>query len=101
MNSSHGLVEDSSAVRYSTDADGRFTLSGSGEDAKNIAVSCRAVDLWIVPAPSADEAAKGFEIRLPEPGKLIVHYDIPGGAEEATIFLQLHTWDREGWQGVD
>ncbi len=101
MNSSRGLVEDQSARRDSTDAEGRFTLTGIGEDAKNIAVSCQTVDLWILPAPATDEAAKDFEIRLPEPGKLIVHYDIPGGPEEATIFLQLHTWDREGWKGVD
>ncbi len=101
MNGAHGEVEDGSAGRHSTDADGKFTLTGIGEDAKNIAISCSAVDLWIVPAPETDEAAKNFEIRLPEPGKLIVHYGIPGGPEETTIFLQLHTWDREGWKGVD
>jgi hypothetical protein len=101
MNSSHGLVEDKSAARYTTDAEGRFMLAGIGEDARGIAVSSRTLDLWIVPAPATDEAAKDFEIRLPEAGKLIVHYDIPGAAEETTIFLQLHTWDREGWKGVD
>lgn len=101
MNSSQGPVEDHSAGHHATDADGRFTLTGIGEDAMCIAVSCTTVDLWIVPAPTTDEAEKDFEIRLPEPGKLIVHYDIPGGPEETTIFLQLHTWDREGWKGVD
>lgn len=100
-NGAYGRREDKSVVRYSTDADGRFTLTGVGEDAKSIAVCCPEVDLWIVPVPPADQIPNGLEIRLPEPGKLIVHYDISGEPDVAELFLQLHTWGIEGWTGVD
>jgi hypothetical protein len=41
-----------------------------------------------------------LEIRLPQPGKLIAHYDIVGAPDKARLFLQFDTWDNPGWSSV-
>jgi uncharacterized protein (TIGR03067 family) len=96
----HDGEEDKKAIRVATDADGAFTVTGIGEDAQRIAVSCAALDLWVVAVPKGDAATDNMEIRLPQPGKLIVHYDIAGASDKAKLFMQLHTWDMPGWSGV-
>jgi beta-lactamase regulating signal transducer with metallopeptidase domain len=82
-----GWHEDTSVVRFVTDAGGRFTVDGISEAAHMIAVSCPAVDLQIVEAPLASQPQKDLEIRLRQPGKLIVHYDIDGAPDEAHFEL--------------
>ena len=54
-----------------------------------------------MPAPeaSADENAE-FAIRLPEPGRLAVKYDIDGGAAETTLLLQMLHRDEPTWRGI-
>lgn len=94
-----GFVEDTKAIRVATDADGAFTVTGIGDDAQRIAITSSAIDLWVVPVPKGD-GADSLEIRLPQPGKLVVHYDIPGAPEHAKLLLQLHTWEMPGWSGV-
>ncbi len=86
------MMEDKSVAKTTTDADGRFELSGG--DATRIVVSAPRLDFWVVPAPK-DAAGKDseFTIKLPAPGRLVVKYDIPGGASEAKLFLQVNTWD--------
>jgi len=96
----HGDAENKNAIRFSTDADGAFTVTGIGEDAQRIAITCSAVDLWVVSVPKGDAAIENLEVRLPQPGKLVVHYDIAGAPDKTTLFMQLHTWDRPGWSGV-
>ena len=93
-----GFVEDHKPVRFAADADGAFTVTGIGVDDQRIAVTSAALDLWVVPVPA--ESAGKFEIRLPQPGTLLVHYDIPGAPENAKTFLQLHTWEMPEWKGV-
>lgn len=93
-----GFVEDHKPVRFATDADGAFTVIGIGVDDQRIAVTSAALDLWVVPVPP--ENADPFEIRLPQPGTLLVHYDISGAPENAKTFLQLHTWEMPEWKGV-
>ena len=95
-----GGEENKNAIRVATDADGAFTVTGIGEDAQRIAISCAAVDLWVVAVPKGDAAVENLEVRLPQPGKLIVHYDIAGAPEKAALFMQLHTWEMPGWSGV-
>ena len=97
----HGeLGEDKKAIRVATDADGAFTVTGIGEDAQRIAITSSALDLWVVPVPKGDAANDNLEIRLPQPGKLVVHYDIAGAPDKARLFMQLHTWEMPGWRGV-
>jgi uncharacterized protein (TIGR03067 family) len=96
----HEGAENKNAIRVATDADGAFTVTGIGEDAQRIAISCAAVDLWVVTVPKGDAAIENLEVRLPQPGKLIVHYDIAGAPEKTRLFMQLHTWDRPGWSGI-
>ncbi len=74
-------------ARFATDADGKFTVTGVGWDAKYLAISCAALDLWVVPAPSPGLQQGDFEVRLPQPGKLVVRYDIAGGANSAMVAL--------------
>ena len=96
----HEGAEDKNAIRVATDADGAFTVTGIGDDAQPIAITCAAVDLWVVSVPKGDAAVENLEVRLPEPGKLIVHYDIAGAPDKARLFMQLHTWEMPGWSGV-
>lgn len=93
-----GFVEDRKAVRFTTDAAGAFTVTGVGDENHCLAVTCSAIDFWVVdtwaiPVPAADAERADFRIQLPQPGKLVVHYDVPGAPEKADVFLQYHTWD--------
>ena len=96
----HDGAEDKKAGRVATDADGAFTVTGIGEDAQRIAISCAAVDLWVVTVPKGDAGVDNLEVRLPQPGKLVVHYDIAGAPDKAGLFIQYHTWETPGWSGV-
>jgi len=92
--------ENKKALRIATDADGAFTVTGIGEDASRLAITCPALDLWVVPVPAAESAPENLEIRLPPPGRLVVRYDIAGAPDKARLFMQLHTWEMDGWSGV-
>jgi beta-lactamase regulating signal transducer with metallopeptidase domain/protocatechuate 3,4-dioxygenase beta subunit len=88
-----GLHEDKKAVRFITDVSGAFIVTGIAEDRHHIAVTCPGLDLWVVEVPKEGGNIDDLTIRLPEPGKLVVHYDIPGAPEKAEIFLQYKTWE--------
>ncbi len=85
--------EEPSATKTTTDAQGRFTLTGNGGDAALVAVSCPALDVWVVPVP---EDGRELTIRLPRPGGLEIHYDLPGADPEGEIVIQLTEprWER-------
>jgi hypothetical protein len=88
--------EDDTVTRATTDAAGRFALTGAGaDDFRKVAVSAPKLDLWIVPAPPE---GKELDITLPEPGQLVIRYDIDGAEPEATVSLQLLREGREGWE---
>ena len=98
-------TEDKTVTKTTTDADGRFTLPGG--DAKRIVVSAPRLDFWVVavldwvPVAKGDPVARPeFTIKLPEPGRLVVKYDIPGGDAKAKLFLQVNTWDAPLSSGI-
>ncbi len=91
--------EDKSVTRAQTDKDGRFTLTGSGDDVDRVAVSTPGLDLWVVPTP--DDVKAPVAIRLPRPAKLTIKYDIPGAAEEGKFFIQMTTYEMPGWSGIN
>jgi hypothetical protein len=93
-----GGEEDKTVTRAVTDSEGRFALTGAGAEATTVAVSAPAFDLWLVPAPPV---GKELEVFLPEPGRLVLRYDIDGGEPEATLCLQLNRGGRQGWAGAD
>jgi hypothetical protein len=95
-----GFVDDTKAVRVATDANGFFSITGIGEKGQRLAITCPAVDLWVVPLPEDDAARNKLDIHLPQPGKLVVHYDIVGAPEQSRIILQFHTWELPGWDGA-
>jgi beta-lactamase regulating signal transducer with metallopeptidase domain/Leucine-rich repeat (LRR) protein len=96
--------EDPTVTRATTDAAGRFELPGGGRSAKAIAVSAPNVDLWVVPPPKPDTTDE-LTIKLPEPGRLIVKYDIDGSPAKAPLSLQMVTWETPpldpSWKGID
>jgi beta-lactamase regulating signal transducer with metallopeptidase domain/Leucine-rich repeat (LRR) protein len=84
-----------------TDAAGRFSLQGLGEDpSRLIAMSDdgQMVQPMLLPAGTKD-----IKISLPKPASLIVHYDIPGDTPELHFSLQLQTNNIEVplWDGVE
>ncbi|MDB5352667.1 MAG: hypothetical protein JWN86_3914 [Planctomycetota bacterium] len=93
--------EDKTVTRALTESDGHFTVSGAGEDVTRLAVSCAVMDLWIVPVPKTTDAEKPLVVRLPEPGRLTIKYDIPGSAPEGVFFLQMLTHEIPEWLGID
>jgi len=93
-------VEDSNTVRVATDAAGAFAITGLGGDAQRIAVTSSALDLWVVPVPQGEDANVNLDIHLPQPGKLVVHYDIAGAPDKAKLFMRLYDWEIPGWSGV-
>jgi hypothetical protein len=94
-------AEDRLAIRAATDAAGAFNVTGIGDDAQRLAISCSAIDLWVASVPTDKPLTDGLDIHLPEPGKLVVHYEIDGAPETARLFMQLHTWEMPGWSGVE
>src|SRR5262249_49184809 len=52
------------------------------------------------PAP-LPEGGKETVIRLPPPTRVEIEYDIEGGEEEASVFLQLVMHEVETWKGVE
>lgn len=109
--------EDKTARGVKTDANGRFELTLSvaaepkqpaGDDPApatepkvvrpGLAVSSPAIDVWPVPLPEGNEAAV---IRLPAPTRVEIDYDIEGGEEEASVFLQSVMFEVEAWKGVE
>ena len=83
--------------RATTDADGRFALSGAGEPDEHVAVSTSSLNVWLT---STGEAGRELTIHLPQPATLSVHYDIEGAAEEALVRVELVTWDMPEWKGA-
>jgi len=77
--------EDTQVPAGRTDKEGRFSLTESAEQATQIAVTCRSLDLWIAQVPEMGEEAT---IRLPQPARLVMRYDIEGGESETTLHLE-------------
>jgi beta-lactamase regulating signal transducer with metallopeptidase domain len=91
--------EETAATKSATDAEGRFAIAGRGDGQDRVAVSAPGVlDLWVVPAPPPGEE---LTVRLPEPGRLVLRYDIEGSDDEARFLLQHHTWEQKGWDRLD
>lgn len=101
--------EDQTVRGTKTDAEGRFELAvgvpaervpgaSDAASASSVAVSSPALDAWPAPIPAGDAE---MEIRLPVPTRVEIRYDIEGGEDEASIFLQsvMHTVDT--WKHVE
>ncbi len=80
-----------------TDADGRFEMSGGGEDSQSIFVTAPSLFVWRADLPKPGREAV---IRLPEPAMLHIRYDIEGAPEEARVRIELRTWDMPEWKGA-
>ena len=56
-------------------------------------------DLIIAPAAPPGPSHRAI-IRLPEPAKLHIRYDIEGGPPAAQVRIELRTWDMPKWKAV-
>src|SRR6185295_8956286 len=83
-----------------TDATGHFSLRGVvGKRPRVVVVSA---DGHMAKAVQASGTDQDLKITLPEPGTLIVHFDIPGDEAEARVEAGLRTDDLEMplWKNV-
>jgi hypothetical protein len=107
--------EDKTVRGVKTDAEGHFEISvgeaaapdktatdGSAAPAAGkkpgLVVSTPALDAWPAPLPEGDAEAV---IRLPSPTRVEIDYDIEGGEDEATVFLQSVMHEVEAWKGFE
>jgi hypothetical protein len=81
-----------------TDDKGVFKLRGMPRETSTVIIVAQSVRPWPVEVKNLDEP---IEVKLPEPGKLRVRYDIEGAAAEGTIHLHIKSWEMPGWKGVD
>ncbi|HUS48018.1 MAG TPA: carboxypeptidase-like regulatory domain-containing protein [Phycisphaerae bacterium] len=87
-----GMFRGSKAV---TDKDGRFTITGAGGAKDRLVVAAGGL-VWLAqPQPGKEQA-----VRLPQPGKVSIAYDIEGAAQEGLFRLGLKTWEMPDWKGV-
>ena len=88
LNLRDGIAEDITRSTATTDAEGRFGLSGVEGAEQNLVVVSDIVQVWSVPIT---EPGQEMKIVLPEPATLVVHYDIPGDTEQAQLWLQFRS----------
>jgi hypothetical protein len=93
----NGEPEGFTGSRARTDKDGRFALTGAGAERASVVVSSKALHAWRAEGP---EAGKEVTIKLPEPARLVLRYDIEGDEAQGHFRLELKTWDMPGWKGT-
>lgn len=88
---------DKTFTRSLSAHDGRFAMTG-GDDDDRLVVSAPGLDFWVVPLPKDPNAP--CDVRLPEPGRLTIEFDIAGAAAEGIFFLQMLTHEVPGWEEI-
>lgn len=86
---------DDSRVRAVTDASGRFEMTVG--EAKRLAVSSPKIDAW---PGELGEGMKETVIKLPDPGRVIVNFDIEGAGETGKVFWQFLGHSTPGFEGI-
>jgi hypothetical protein len=84
--------------KATTDAEGRFTITGVDETSTCLLVSALPAFLWTAPVPQTSDE---MEIRLPTPGSLTIRYDIEGDDPEAAVHIVLRPEGIKGLEKVD
>jgi len=84
-----------SGSRATTDAQGRFSLSGAGGAQGRLVIASALLAVWTAPVPEPGTEAT---IKLPEPAMLKVRSDIKGAGGQVRLHLHLKTWEMEGWK---
>ncbi len=96
---SFDMGEDKTIARSKTADDGRFAILGAGDDIEHLAISAPGLDVWVVPLP--ENTAAPCNVRLPEPCRLTIKYEIAGAAAEGEFYLQMLTHENGEWVGVN
>ena len=112
--------EDKTVRSVKTDAKGRFELTVGDAPAPSrpapdktapdgnaaaavgsrpgLVVSTPALDAWPAPLPEGDAEAV---IRLPSPTRVEIDYDIEGGEDEVSVFVQSVMHEVDAWKGFE
>ena len=93
----NGELERFDGPKTVTDADGRFLVHGAKGKATRVIVSAPSLQLWNAPLPQEGESAT---IRLPQPARLVLKYDIEGDVPEVQGHVHMKTWEMADWKGV-
>ncbi len=91
-----GKAEHFSGSTATTDAQGRFSLSGAGGAEGRLVIASAPLAVWTAAVP---EPGKEATIKLPEPALLKVRSEISGAGGQVRLHLELKTWEMEGWKG--
>lgn len=87
--------ENKSAKSVLTDASGRFEIPAG--EAKSLAVSCEAFDVW----PTEIAAEGETTIKLPQPSRVEVELNIDGAGDDGVFFYQLLGYQMKGFERLE
>jgi len=93
-----GKPENFGGSTTKADDKGDFRLRGLPKDAVTVFVVAQSVRPWPVEVKTSDDP---IEIKLPEPGKLRIKYDIEGASAVGTVHLHIKSWEMPAFKGVD
>jgi hypothetical protein len=93
-----GKPEYFGGSKTTTDEKGQFRLRGIPKETSTVFVVAQSVRPWPVEVKSVEEP---IEVKLPEPGKLHVKYDIEGATAVGAIHLHIKSWEMPAFKGVD
>lgn len=93
-----GKPEYFGGSKTTTDEKGQFRLRGMPKETSTVFVVAQSVRPWPMEVKSVEEP---IEVKLPEPGKLHVKYDIEGATAVGAIHLHIKSWEMPAFKGVD
>ena len=93
-----GKPENFAGSTAKTDDKGIFKLRGMPKEPATVFVVAATIRPWPVEVKNLEEP---IEVKLPEPGKLHLKYDIEGAPAIGTVHLHIKSWEMPGWKGVD
>jgi len=81
-----------------TDDKGNFKLRGLPKDPATVFVVAQSIRPWPIEVKNTEDP---IEVKLPEPGKLHIKYDIEGATAVGAIHLAIKSWEMPAFKGVD
>ena len=93
-----GKPEYFGGTQTNTDDKGVFKIRGIPKEGATVFVVAPTVRPWPIAVKNVEDP---IEIKLPEPGKLHIKYDIEGAAATGAIHLHIKSWEMPAFKGVD
>ncbi len=93
-----GKPEYFGGSKTTTDEKGEFRLRGMPKETATVFVVAPTIRPWPVEVKNLDEP---IEVKLPQPGKLHIKYDIEGAPAVGKVHLHIKSWEMPAFKGVD